>query len=327
MPIETRCLYLAIIYKYNVSSRITEQQTAYEKSQVLAKYAMGAMRLNEVRLSHVQAYINLRENMSGTTIVKYSSVLKSMFKAALQERLIIYDPCVSMKNPKHAPKGRHKYLDQEIQDLIDSTWREHLFGPAMMLMMHAGLRISEVMAFDCDKHIDWDRHMIKVEAAAKRTTDKEKKVKTSLPKYDSIGESPIDTALEEVLHGRHGHILVNSRGKNKDKPAYYEFYQSMFKGYKDFLEMKLNGVKKCKASDEQLANWKVVALRTHDGRVTFTTNSIEKGAALETVRRFTRHKSLSVMLDSYVQQSSKAAQEDIEKITGRKKEHADEKDE
>ncbi|GHU71472.1 hypothetical protein AGMMS49992_05540 [Clostridia bacterium] len=90
--------------------------------------------------------------------------------------------------------------------------------------------------------------------------------------------------------------------------------------------MKLNGVEKRKASAEQLANWKVVDLRTHDGRVTFTTNSIEKGASFETVRRFTRHKSMSVMMDSYVQQSSKAAQEDIEKITGRRKERIEEKD-
>ncbi|GHU73006.1 hypothetical protein AGMMS49992_10230 [Clostridia bacterium] len=110
--------------------------------------------------------------------------------------------------PKHAPAGKHKYIDQEVQDLINSTWREHWFGPAMMLMTHAGLRISEVMAFDCDRHIDWDRYMVKVEEALKRTSDKENKYKIGSPKDDSVGESPIDTALEEVLRGRHGRIVV-----------------------------------------------------------------------------------------------------------------------
>ncbi|GHU73008.1 hypothetical protein AGMMS49992_10240 [Clostridia bacterium] len=77
------------------------------------------------------------------------------------------------------------------------------------------------------------------------------------------------------------------------------------------MKLKLNGIEKRKASAEQLANWKVVDLRTHDGRVTFTTNCLEKGAEPETVRRFTRHKCLSVMLNSYVGLSSKAAQEGL----------------
>jgi integrase len=290
----------------------TSTQRVYKGRIEGIRRDLGSMLLKNVRTSDLQTFISEKAGKSKTIIRGYDILLRSIFRTAQNDRLVASDPTVGIKLPKAAPEGSHKYLEKEYQDVIAATWREHRLGPAAMLMLHAGLRISEAAAFDCSRHVDWDRNVIKIEEALKKTIDSPYAGEIGDPKDDSFGEVPICPELVEVLRSVPGRVVTKVDGT----PVSAGCLQMLSTSYSTFLETKVNGVEKRKATPEQLANWKEVNWRTHDSRATFTTNCFERGVSVPGVREWLRQKSAEPLWKAYLKYSGAARDKDTAIFTG-----------
>ena len=70
-----------------------------------------------------------------------------------------------MAQPPKGEAGSHRALEMWERELIETTYAEHDFGPAAMVMLYAGLRRGEVLYLDVDRDADFQKKTLTVRGA------------------------------------------------------------------------------------------------------------------------------------------------------------------
>ena len=109
--------------------------------------AIGKMKIADVREAHLQSALNQTAGMSSSTVTKYLSVIKRVFRKARKNRLIAEDPSEDLARPPSV-KGSHRALERWEVDLILEHWHDYgvRAGLWVLLMLLCGLRRGEVIA-------------------------------------------------------------------------------------------------------------------------------------------------------------------------------------
>lgn len=199
-------------------------------------YAVQHMRVKQVRdvtATDVQRLFNTLDGYSQSHINKFSSTIRSIFRAAVQDGVILCSPAEMAKPPK-GEAGGHRALEQWERELMDSTCQEHEFGLCAMVMMYAGLRCGEALYLDIDRDVDFENKTLTVRGAVS-FCEGNQGVVTDGKTEAAQRVIPLPDKLAEALRGHHGLLCRKANGERMSESAFDRKYQS----YITFLERKL----------------------------------------------------------------------------------------
>ncbi len=129
---------------------------------------LGHIKMIDVRPLHIRKYIGKLNdaNLSSKTVELYLTILKVMFKAALESDIIAADPTVRIHVKSSYEREMHIIDKPQIPGFIRAT-RESPYGDAALFDLLTGLRISELIGlkWDCI-----DGNLLTVKAQLTSTT-------------------------------------------------------------------------------------------------------------------------------------------------------------
>ena len=256
---------------------------------------IGNKRLRDVIMSDIQEVYNGLNGLSKSTIGRATLTIKSMFRTAQIDRLILHNPCLAAKPPK-GKAGTHRAIEPWEREIVHQMAEtDHRFAPAAMVMLYAGLRKGEVLALNIERDVDFDTREIHVREAVRFEGNR---AILGSPKTEA-GERtiPLLDILADVLRGKHGLVAHNENGEHMSQSA----FKNAWGGYISKAEAMLNGVsqkrwygqtkehKAMLANKQELPPWKEFNVRTHDFRHSYCTMLYELGIDIKTAQTWMGH--------------------------------------
>ena len=304
------------VYRAKCNSR---QKRQYETMIEYAAEALAKPYLRTINATDIQMLFNSLEGMSASYIKKFCTTIRSIFRAAVQDGVIVRTPA-DMAKPPEGTSGEHRCLEQWEQNLIVDTYNEHDFGPCAMAMMFAGLRRGEALYLNIDRDVDFEHRIITVRGAAS-FSEGNQAIETDGKTDAAQRVIPLNDCLAEALKGRHGLLLHKQDGSMMSLTSFVRKYES----YISFLETRVNGChkrwygktkehKRLLEEGKKLPPWKDIRIRCHDFRVTFATMCYEADVPIKTLQRWLGHTDPTVLMKFYAKLTSEKEQFDIQRL-------------
>lgn len=208
------------------------------------------------------------------TVSNQKLVLNQIFKHAILENDIPYNPCVSVSIPKNLPKTTRNAAPPEEEALVLKTAEVWLFPTVAAL---TGMRKGEILALQW-RDIDFDKNIINVSKSVGHDGN------TPFVKSTKNGESrvvpllnPLKEALLAVKSRPLNDYIISNDGKS---PLTNKRYTTLMNNYR-----KSTGA----------------TCRAHELRHSFATIAFESGLPPKTVQELLGHKQLSTTMDIYTE--------------------------
>lgn len=169
---------------------------------------LGDIPMAEILPSTVQGWITqaVAGGLSPRSVVKYHVMLHGIFKRAVRDRVIAYNPCADSELPKVITKKARIMSPAEFARLLACipTW----FTALVLTEIETGLRWGELIALR-PRHIDFLRRTITVddtivEVPKKVSPTGERMIVKPYPKDDESRTLTIGQELLDVLAARIG---------------------------------------------------------------------------------------------------------------------------
>lgn len=293
---------------------------------------IGKMKMSDVTPSDIKAVYNLFLGMSESSIRKARMLYVDLWDCAIEDGVVKSNPCRSKAaRPHHGPSGSHRALSEEEDDLI--LTHENKLRLPVLLMRYAGLRRGEVMAFDIDRDVDFDRNIIIIREAVHFEGNKGKRgdPKTEAGKR----EIPLLDILKAELEGKHGPVLPMKMTTSMWRSLWSQYIHSLetvvngcsqkrwfhktnawIESHPEESKLYLSLKKKSQAEAEKyrLAEWKSVTIRPHDLRHSYCTLLRDSGVDLKLAIRWMGHSDEKMILRIYDHPSSKRVKSAIENM-------------
>lgn len=117
---------------------------------------IGALPIKEITATEIRLLFNEISAKSQSYINKYCMTINSVFAAALNDHIILSNPCHKLRRPK-GHEGTHRAITEDERKLIVESVGEHDMALAAMIMLYAGLRRGEVLALDLTGMLIWPK--------------------------------------------------------------------------------------------------------------------------------------------------------------------------
>ena len=279
----------------------------------------GDKPIKNVTTTDLQKYINGSKDMSRSSIKARCETIKGLFKKALADRIITFDPSAGLDRPK-GKKGTHRAIATFERQLILAT--EHRLRAGVMVMLFAGLRRGEAMAIDIDRDVDFGKKTITVREAVR--FEKGRAV-IAPPKTEAGSRTiPMLDVLVDELRGKHGLLMPSAKGGLMSESAFDRAWEC----YIAALEKQLNGCQKrwygktrehkqVLASGGRLPEWQTVTIRPHDLRHSFCTMLYEAGVDIKTAMKWMGHSGPEMIMRIYAHLTEQKEQESLSSFTGK----------
>ena len=295
------------------------QRRQYENFIHYAVQHMRVKLVRDVTATDVQRLFNTLDGYSQSHINKFSSTIRSIFRAAVQDGVILRSPAEMAKPPK-GEAGGHRALEQWERELVDSTCQDHEFGLCAMVMMYAGLRRGEALYLDIDRDVDFVNKTLTVRGAVS-FCEGNQGVVTDGKTEAAQRVIPLPDRLADALRGHHGLLCRKANGERMSESAFDRKYQS----YITFLERKLNGCPKrwygllrehktLIAEGKELPPWQDIDIRCHDFRVTYCTMCYEAEIPVKTLQVWMGHADTQLIMNVYTKLTKEKEQSDATKL-------------
>ena len=260
---------------------------------------IGEKRLRDIVMSDIQEVYNDLSVYKKDHISHAVTTINAMFRSAVVDRLIPFNPCQGARRPK-ATSGTHRALTAQERELVENM-TEHRFYPAVMTMLYAGLRRGEVLALNIDRDIDFTAREIHVREAVRFESNQPI---IASPKTEA-GERtiPLVDVLANVLRGRHGLVAPSASGGHMSERA----FRAAWSSFLTQAEETLNGDTKRwyghrKGQDDAWRKahpWQTIDLRTHDFRHSYCTMLYELGIKIRPAMLWMGHADDSMIRQIY----------------------------
>ncbi|MDO4484949.1 MAG: site-specific integrase [Clostridia bacterium] len=299
-------------------------------SQALQKQYAGMIRfaadhlrkkfICDINANDLQALFNKLTVYSSSYVSKFASIMNGIFRNAVSNGALLRNPMDGVVRPKCKKTEGHRCFEPWERELIRSTWEEHDFGLAAMVMLYTGFRRGEMLHLDIDRDVDFEKKTITVRGAVSFSEGNQPAITKG--KTDSaIRTVPLLPPLEEVLKGRHGLVCPKENGTIMSQSSFARKYDS----YISFLETKLNGTckrwygktKEHKAILEaggELPAWREVTIRCHDFRVEFCARAYYAQVPLKTLQSWMGHADAQMILEIYTKLDKEQERTDAAKM-------------
>ena len=263
---------------------------------------IGARRMQDIDTIDVQSFYNTAEGKSYSYICDMRDTIKGLFRFALADRVIQYDPTLKAKPPK-GKKGTHRAISLLERELISKL--DHRMRPAAMVMLYAGLRRGEAMALDIDRDVDFDAKTITVRQAV-RFPDQHHPMLVD-PKTEAGARTlPLLDVLADELRGKHGLLITDVSGQLMSEQAWSRAWQSyivklsaLHNGHAKRWHGRTKEHKAIIAAGGSLPEWEDITIRPHDLRHSYCTMLYDSGVDLKTAQLWMGHADTDVTMKIY----------------------------
>ena len=166
----------------------------------------GDLPMAKILPSTVQGWVTLAvaEGLSARSVVKYHVMLHSIFKRAVRDRVIAFNPCADTELPKVIARKTRMVSPEEFDRLlsaIPTRWQ-----PLVLTAIETGMRWGELIALR-PRHIDFLRRTFTVEETIVEVSKKlsptgERMIVKPYPKNDEPRTIRVGQDLLDVLAAR-----------------------------------------------------------------------------------------------------------------------------
>lgn len=125
--------------------------------------ALGQLKLSAVRPAHIQRYADSLAGFTSYTIRNYRNVVQAIFRQAVHNRLLAYDPTLGVIWSGEED-GSHRSLASAEIACITDHWQGHPMGATAMIMLYCGLRRGEALGLQWTD-VDFDSGIIHIKHA------------------------------------------------------------------------------------------------------------------------------------------------------------------
>lgn len=245
---------------------------------------LGRYQLGRVRHSHIEQWIKRMADQplaAGTIKTRFNNV-RSVFRAAVRDRLIVRDPTEGVRLPRQRrPEARMTIPTvEEVGALLDAA--DDSFRSFVALCAFAGLRLGEAAAVQL-ADIDFLRRQLNVTRQVQRVSAREVEIKP--PKYGSeravyLPDDPLAMLAQHVE--AHTDKRATERWLFQGEPGYPPHQNTV--GYWWRLTQRRAGLG---------------GIRLHDLRHFYASGLIAAGCDVVTVQRALGHAAATTTLRTY----------------------------
>jgi integrase len=169
----------------------------------------GDLPMAKIMPSTVQAWVTaaVADGLSARSVVKYHVMLHSVFKRAVRDRVIPYNPCAETELPKVVTKKLPTLTPEEFDQLL--TMIPERWTPLVLTAIETGLRWGELIALR-PRHVDFLRRTISVEEtivelSKKNSPTGERMIVKPYPKNNEprtvrVGQDLLDLLAARIQH-------------------------------------------------------------------------------------------------------------------------------
>jgi integrase len=274
-----------------------------------------SVQLQSICSTDVAADFSHLQNKSKSYIHKYTQLVTALFRSAREDGLLVRSPVTKSVAVPEGSKGTHRALEEWERALIVASIGKHDFSAAAMLMLYAGLRRGEMLAFNIDRDVDFKRGTLQIREAI--VFENNRPVLTDPKTEAGVRTIPLFAPLRAALEGKHGLVLPTQDGSYMSKTGFRRKWNS----YLLFLEEMQNSGRNRRwygqtskdqatiAAGGQLQPWKEVHIQTHDFRHTFATMLWEASVDLKTAMKWMGHADQTMILKVYAHLTDRKEEE------------------
>ncbi|MGQ0847296.1 MAG: tyrosine-type recombinase/integrase [Sporichthyaceae bacterium] len=169
----------------------------------------GDLPMAKIMPSTVQAWVTfaVADGLSARSVVKYHVMLHSIFKRAVRDRIIPYNPCAETELPKVVAKKLPTLTPEEFDQLLTAI--PERWTPLVLTAIETGLRWGELIALR-PRHVDFLRRTISVEEtivelSKKNSPTGERMIVKPYPKNNEprtvrVGQELLDLLAARIQH-------------------------------------------------------------------------------------------------------------------------------
>lgn len=215
MPVGRYALHWAEVYKSATTSpTVYKAYIARINNHIIPE--IGAMRLRDVKPTHLQAIMNKQAGQSKSHCDKLLLTLRAIFRQAYKDGATQRDYSEDIRAPK-ASAGTHRSITPAERAAVLDVADRHRFGLAVKLMLYCGLRPQEVIALKWSDIDQVNRRLMVQHALKKDGTIAE--TKTAAGKR----MIPIPALLWDCLQfpdNLDGYVLTNTLGEHHTRTSF-----------------------------------------------------------------------------------------------------------
>lgn len=263
---------------------------------------------NLIDIADEQGYQYERQN-------KIKIVLSDMFKRAIEDDLMIKNPCSGVKSrAKKEIKARSLTIEEQevFFKYCKDTFYENLFNVAV----NTGLRPGELFALQLsdinfeDGYIDVNKTLV----YQKYLSDTKKTFHIEPPKTkQSYRKVPINSVCRIYLEKQFGlkRVIASKRPKQQNDYLFVTKFNTPLNSqiYSDSIKAVIRQINLTRAYDNQFE-----IFSGHTFRHTFATRCFEAGVQPKVVQSYLGHATLKMTMDLYVHVTEEKSFSDIERI-------------
>ena len=285
------------------------------------KDSIGLMKITSIKKEHIETLIiNLakEKNLSFNRAELIKIVINNIFNFAVENNLLIINPCERVKLPKSLLREKTKRqvltIKQQKSFIEFAEKKNFRYLPICVLMLYTGMRINEALALTWDD-VDFGSRKIIINKTFARTgklvSDKRYSIQTPKTKT-SRREIPLCNSALELL----------SREKNKNSNGHWVFCtrngtaisSEYFSMSLKKLILKINKEEEENAAKENREPIIFPNITPHSFRHTFATRCFESGINGKIVQKYLGHSSMAMTMDLYTHVDKNLMIENIAKI-------------
>lgn len=253
---------------------------------------IGSMPMIKVTPSDIKAVYNEYLGMSESSLKKARMLYVALWDCAIEDGVARANPCRSKAaKPHRGSSGSHRALSPDEDELILNCPSDFRIGA--LLMRYAGLRRGEVMAFDIDRDVDFERRMIIVSRAIHFEGNRGV---IGGPKTEAGKRSiPLLDVLYAALSGQHGGVCPLRKTKSVTSSAWRCIWSRYVKELEQYSGMK-------------------ITIRPHDLRHSYATTLRDAGVDPKLAIRWMGHVDEKMILQVYDHPGDARVQQAIKSV-------------
>ncbi len=265
---------------------------------------------------------------STKTIRDICNILSAVFKYAVHNRLITYNPCDGVELPRTKKKPIRVLSLQEQREVLKHA-RGRLHENLIIVALGTGMRAGELLGLT-DEDLDFQKKEIRINKTLvyikdlttgkyvfKYQTPKTESGKRVIPMQESVykalkrqriqkKEMQIAAAAWEPLEGFEKLVFVGRNGR----PIAEHAFQSAL----NWIVKAVNKDREKQAQEDKTDFVPMEHIYPHALRHTFATRCFEAGIEAKTVQKYLGHSSVAITLDIYTHVTNDKAKEEMNKL-------------
>ena len=196
---------------------------------------IGRLKVRDVKPAHIRRMLRAMEDKAKSTQSRTLTVTKELFKAALENDLILKNPCVSSIRPSGEDAEEKMPLTPEQENLLLEKAKGTGMYMFVLLGLSAGLRHGELLGLQWND-FDFERGMVSVQRSVARTIENRNGVVSDDMKTAAAHRtiplpwSVIEEVRAEMSRSNSVYVVPNSHGKLLSIAASGQRWERFMKG-------------------------------------------------------------------------------------------------